>query len=560
MQHSFISLSLLIFCLICQSLSANSLILDGEHLRVEDVVQVARFGQPVQIAASAKDRAGRAHGLLLSGAKYNLPIYGLNRGVGLNKDRKIFHGDTIDPEIMQLSEQFNKNLIYSHSTGIGMDMPEALVRASMLVRLNTLLRGVAGIQPYALELLEAFLNLQIHPIMPCRGSVGEADIAILSHIGLAMIGEGEVHMEGKRMPASAALQIHGLKPLVPYAKDALSILSSNAYSVAYASLTLHDVTQLIEQMNLVFAMSLEGFNGNVAPFLPQAQKVRPFCSQWNVAKNVCTNLEGSFLWQYDENRPLQDPLSFRTATQVHAAAIDLIELIHKQMTINLNSSDDNPAVLLDITPTATTTSQEAQYYIRDGDLVGAIIPSANFEPIIWVVKFEGLAIALTHVSHNAVQRMIQLGNPEFTGLSRFLASDDRYQAFGTIQKAFIELDTEIRSLANPVSVDSFPVAGTIEDHATNAPLVVRRVAKIVDNLMYISGIEQMHAAQAIDLRQKKFPHLLLGKTTSKELKDFRQTVPFLAHDRVLGIDIQNAYLYTKNRVCNKQAGAPYGKA
>lgn len=537
-----------ILCVASVGLSADPLVLTGETLTVDDVVQVARFMRPVEISPTAHDRVGRAHRLLLSGAKYNLPIYGLNRGVGLNKDRKVFQGATIDPEVMQLSEQFNKNLIYSHSTGIGSDMPEALVRASMLVRLNTLLRGVAGIQPYAPELLEAFLNLHIHPVMPCRGSVGEADIAILSHIALAMIGEGEVTVAGVRMPADQALKAYGLKPLIPYGKDALSILSSNAYSVAFATLTLHDVGRLIDQMNVVFAMSLEGFNGNVAPFLFQAQKVRPFCSQWNVAKNVCTSLEGSFLWQVDENRPLQDPLSFRTATQVHAATVDLLELLHKQMLINLNSSDDNPAVILDIVPSDATTPQERQYYINDEGVTGAIIPSANFEPIIWVVKFESLAIALTHVAHNSVQRMIHLGNPEFTGLSRFLSSDERYISFGTIQKAFIELDTEIRSLANPVSVDSFPVAGTIEDHATNAPFVVRRVAKIVDNLMYIVAMEEMHAAQALDLRLSKHAGLTLGKATQAELIQFRQVVPFLKEDRVLGLDIQNAYVYTKNKV------------
>lgn len=544
--------SIFIFCALSVPLYSDPLLLTGENLTVDDVVQVARFNQPVKISSEAKERVIASHRLLLSGAKFNLAIYGLNRGVGLNKDRKIFKGDSLDPEIKQISEQFNKNLIYVHSTGIGTDMPEPLIRAVMLVRLNTMLRGVTGIQPHAIELIEAFLNHHIHPAMPCRGSVGEADIAVLGHMALAMIGEGEVIVNGKRVPADVALKAVGLTPLQPYAKDALSILSSNAYSVAYAALTLHDVIHLIDQMNLVFAMSLEGLNGNVAPFLPQVQKVRPFCSQWTVAQNVCRSLEGSYLWQVDEMRALQDPLSFRTATQVHGAALDLISLIHKQMIINLNSSDDNPAVLLDVVPTEDSTPVEKQYYIKDGPVVGAIIPSANFEPEIWVVKYEGLAIALTHVAHNSVQRMIHLGNPQFTGLSRFLASDDQYHAFGTIQKAFIELDTEIRSLANPVSIDSFPIAGTIEDHATNAPLVVRRVAKIIDNLMYISAIEEMHASQALDLRRRKQPGLAFGKSTEAELKEFRQVVHFLSHDRVLNTDIQNAYKYTKHKIMHPQ--------
>ena len=531
-----------------ESEDSQPVILNGDNLTIHDVVNVARFRQTVKISSEAKKRVAHAHELLISGAKFDLPIYGLNRGVGLNKDRKIFKGEAIDPEIKEISEQFNRNMIYSHSTGVGSDMPEDTVRAAMLVRLNTLLRGVAGIQPKAVDLLEGFLNRQIHPVMPSRGSVGEADIAILSHIALAMMGEGEVYFLGKRMPAKDAFRAAGLEPLRPFAKDSLSILSSNAYSVGLATLVINDASNLLNQMNLIFSMSLEGFNGNIAPFLVQVQKVRPYCSQWAIAEKVRNILNGSYLWQIDENRPLQDPLSFRTATQVHGATLDIIESIKKQMLINLNSSDDNPAIILDIVPEKTTTPQELQYYIKDQELKGAIIPSANFEPITWIIRFEGLAIAFTHASHNSIQRMINLVDPEKTGLSRFLAGNMTAIAFGTIQKAFMALDTENRFLANPVSMDFFPLAGGIEDHSTNAPLVVNHIAKIVDNLTYIVAMEEMHAAQAMDLRQQKNPNIVFGKDTKTELEAFRAIVPFLNEDRVLQTDIENAYRYLKNKI------------
>lgn len=555
MFNKFINLFFLtVFSLFafCEEDSALSpLILDGESLTINQVVDVARHGQKVEISKEAKKRVSDSHELLIKGAKFNLPIYGLNRGVGLNKDRKIFQGEAIDPEIKAISEQFNRNMIFSHSTGVGSDMPEEVIRAAMLVRLNTLLRGVAGIQPQGVDLLVDFLNEQIHPVMPSRGSVGEADIAILSHIALAMMGEGDVYYQGKIMPAKEAMKIAGLKPLIPFAKDSLSILSSNAYSVALATLAIYDLSNLLNQINLVFAMSLEGFNGNVAPFMPEVQKVRPFCGQWAIADKVYKILEGSYLWKADDLRALQDPLSFRTATQVQGAALDVIESIKKQMVINLNSSDDNPSVLVGIVPSENATEQELRYFFKDGEQQGAIIPSANFEPITWIIRFEGLSIVLTHVSHNSVQRMINLVDSEKTGLSRFLAPDSTAIAFGTIQKAFMALDTEIRFLANPVSMDFFPLAGGIEDHSTNAPLVINHVEKILDNLKYIIGMEEIHAAQAMDLRKALNPSIQFSKKTEEELKAFREKVPFLNKDRVLQVDIEKAYQHINEKMNSK---------
>ncbi|MEC7838699.1 MAG: aromatic amino acid ammonia-lyase [Chlamydiota bacterium] len=528
--------------------SLEPLTLDGNNLTITDVIAVARYGQSVTISKKALQQVKDSHSLLLAGAKKNLPIYGLNQGVGLNKDRKIFDGDAIDPEVKVISEQFNKNIIYSHSTGIGSEMPEELIRATLLIRLNTLLNGVAGIQPQAVKLYEEFINKKIHPVMPARGSVGEADIAILSHIGLAMIGEGKVYYQGEKMPAAKALAEAGLTPLAPYAKDALSILSSNAYSTALATFTLHDALNLMGQIEYIYAMSLEALNGNIAPILWEVQKLRPYCGQWIVSKRVRDILQGSYLWNESASRALQDPLSFRTATQVQGSCIDICNTLKSQILVNLNSSDDNPAVILGITPTEVTNAQERSYYVQGNGVEGAIIPSGNFQPISWVINFEALGIALSHVSSNAVQRMIHLVDPNITHLSRFLAPDNKSIAYGTIQKSFVILDVENRSLAMPVSTDISAVAGGIEDHSTNAPLVVRRIAQILENLTYISAIELMHAAQAIELRKRQDPNLQLGKGTAQEFEDFRRAVPFLDKDRVLNEDIQAAYNYLKKQI------------
>jgi histidine ammonia-lyase len=535
-------------CIAKSSETQKTLILTGRDLSLEDVVRVAREQMPVQADTRAIERVARSHELLLLAAKRNLPIYGLNRGVGLNKDRKIFKRGEIDPEVRKISERFNKDLLHSHSAGVAPEAPEEAVRAALLVRLNTMLFGKTGVQLEVVQMYMKFLNLEIHPVLPSRGSVGEGDITILPHIGLAMMGEGEVVFKGTRMRASEALDKAGLRALVPFAKDGLSILSSNAYSAGIGVLVVHDAERLLDMAEVISALSLEGLNGNVAPLLAPVQEIRPYQGQIGSAQRMRRYLAGSYLWEPDEERALQDPLSFRTSSQVHGVTRDALESLKRELLIQLNSSDDNPAVIPDITPSADAPELVKAYYVRQGELFGAVIPSANFEPISWVLGFQALGNALKHVSSNSVQRMTRLDSASITKLNRFLSPGGTTIAFGTIQKAYVALDAEIRALINPVSADSYPVAGGIEDHASNAPIVVQRVSGIVDNLYYILGMELMHAAQAVDLRKMlKSPDLKLGRATEALYASYRAEVPFLAEDRTLTLDIRTSYEFAKHR-------------
>jgi len=166
-----------------------------------------------------------------------------------------------------------------------------------------------------------------------------------------------------------------------------------------------------------------------------------------------------------------------------------------------------------------------------------MISCSNFEVTNWSLGFEMLGMALSQLSKVVCHRIIKLGNPAFTRLSRFLSPADNVLAFATIQKTFTSLDTEIRHLSNPAISDFFALAGDMEDHANNAPYIVQKTRKIVDNLFYILGIEAMHAAQAVDLRSD----IKMGKGTKAAYDSIREAVPFYDKDRNLSIDIKNAY-------------------
>lgn len=516
----------------------QDIVLTGSELTIDQVHQITLPSTRIVVDPAAWERVRRSHTLLLQAAKEDQPIYGLNRGVGLNKDKKIFDGDTLNPEAREASETFNKNMLYSHSAAVAPELSKKIVFSMMLIRLNMMLKGHTGISPEVVEMFVQFLNHRIAPIIPAQGSVGEGDITILSHIGLAMMGEGDVLYNDKRMPAREALKQCNLQPIKPFAKDSLSILSSNAYSVAMGALIIHDLRNWLQKSIVILGLSLEGLDGNIAPFLTEVQKLRPFKGQMKVAKEILAALQGSSLFEKSSTRSLQDPLSYRTISQLYGAVADITNRLAQKLTLHMNSSDDNPGVILDINPNATATNQEQTYYVSTQ---GAVIPTANFEPIDLVVDFEALAIALSHASHSTAQRLMRLSDERFTHLSRFLSPNPQTIAFGTIQKTFMALDTEIKSLSLPVSADFFPVAGEIEDVATNSPLVLHRLCKIMTNLHYLSGIELMYAVQAVELRQRSTPTFTLGTMTGKLYAAYREKISFLEKDRPLTPDIKTSY-------------------
>jgi histidine ammonia-lyase len=510
--------------------------LDGRGLTVAQVWQVADGNRAVSIAPEALTRMQRSFDLLIAAAEQGIAVYGLNHGVGANKDKTIFTGAFTADE-QKKSEEFNANNLRATSAGAGTDAAESAVRAAMVVRLNTMLLGYSGARPRVAEMYRELLNRRIHPVVPTRASVGEADITILAHIGLAMMGEGEVHYQGARMPAAQALRAAGITLLVPVAKDSLAIMSSNAYAAGTAALAAHEARRLLEVAPRVFALSLEGLNGNVAPFLPEVLALRPYSEPAATARSVLAALEGSYLWRTSPARALQDPLSFRGAAHVIGVAVGQLEYLNQRLEIQMNSSDDNPAVLLDAEPAVGAPPQVLQYYVQTGNTRGAVIPTANFEPTPWVLQLQALSVALAQVSQSTAARITRLGSPAFTGLTRFLAPNDITLAYSAIQKVYASLDAEIAALSDPVSDQTMSLANDIEDVGTNSVDATSRLRRIIDDLYSEIGIELMHAAQAVDLRRIATPGLPLGRGTGELLKAFRGVVTFLTHDRHLTPDV-----------------------
>lgn len=522
------------------SLSASTITLNGENISSKDIVEISN-GAKVEISDKAYNKVKKAHEVLLNAAKDGQKIYGLTVGVGLNKDKKFV--DTkgnLDAEVIKASTDFNIGLIHAHCGGVGQDMPLQTARAVLATRLNNMLFAGAGVQEEVINLYKEFLNQDIIPVMPSVGSIGEADITILGHVGLAMLGEGFVYYKGEKIAASEALKKAGLKKLSPFGKDSLSILSSNAYSAALGAFALEDMKQALKISKLVFALSIEAFNGNIAPFSKEATNLRPFPDFVETTKELREILKDSYLWDKDDERALQDPLSYRGASYFFAAMKGSINTLENLMKIQLNSSDDNPGISLEKS-SETDKFQEKKLFTKNG----AVVPTSNFEPLLWIIEFEKASIVLAHNSKASAHRTIKLSNDGFTHLSRFLGTDKTVHAFGAMQKPFVALAGENDFLANPISLNYSPVAGEIEDIATNAPMVIIKLQKQLDNYYHILGMELMHAAQAIDLRKAKNPNLKLSKTTQKLYDEYRKIIKFVDVDRPYTDDFKNSAKFLK---------------
>lgn len=491
----------------------NALVLNGSSLTLEKLRQVVYDRRPVELDARAMERAAKARQVLFDMAAECKPVYGLNRGVGWNKDKEF------DQDFF---ETYNRNLINSHSLGIRPYCSVEEVRAMMCIRLNTALCGCTGISTEILTMYKEFLNRGIHPRVLQRGSIGEGDISTLSLIGQTMIGSGEVEYKGEIVSSTQAMSAEGIPPASLGPKDGLSIVSSNAQGESMAAVLIYAVEQLLEEADAAFCLSLEGLNGGLQPLGEKVNALRGLNGQKISAARCRQFLAGSYLEQPDPNRALQDPLSFRCASAVHGSVIDALDFIKHHMEIQLNATDDNPCIFVD---------------------EGATSVSQNFETTTLALGVEMLSAALNHMSKNICYRLIHLADPAFTGLTRFLTpAEVKTIAYGTIQKVYTVLDAENRMLATPSSMDFIAVAGSIEDHASNLPLAAAKALRIVDNLRYMIGIEIMHGAQAVDLRKKP----ALGRVTGPVFETYRRVVPYLNADRNLSLDIEKSYRFIKD--------------
>ena len=529
--------------------AANATVtLTGADLTQDQAWRIAQ-GEEVAISKKAMKQVTDSNRLVMAAARAGVEIYGLTVGVGLNKDHHLFDakGD-LTPEVRKASIEFNRNILRSHSVGYGPALSKEVTRLAMVVRLNTMLTGRSGAQPRFVELYRDFLNKGVTPVVPTRGSIGDADITLASHIGSVMMGEWRAEVDGKVVSGAEALKMKGITPLVPEGKDGLGILSSNCVGVAMTMDAMRTMRQALKVSPVVYGLTLEGMNGNVAPFLAQTVNNHPLTGLKEAAAEMRATLKGSYLWNFDKTRALQDPLSFRTTVYTISEAKRALKELDELVNIQINSSDDNPGVILNASKEDFDKTQVKQYFVDKDGVKGAIIPSANFEPLPIAIAAQRATIALSHVSHNALHRTMRLDEDRFSGLARYLAgpNNPNGHAFGATEDSMVSIYAENIELANPISMHGTPVEGNIEDSASNLPRVAERLKRASNNMFDLYSMELLHNTQAIDLRKMKQDNVKLSDKTGALYKAYRKVVPFVEKDRIFSGDLENGIKILKN--------------
>jgi histidine ammonia-lyase len=499
-------------------------VLNGESLTVAEVVAVAREDAPVGVSNAARERVREARARVEAVLDTDEAVYGLNTGFGELVDTRIPRD--------RVSE-LQTNLIRSHSAGTGADLPREVVRALLLTRVNALVKGYSGVREVVVDHLVALLNEGVHPVVPCRGSLGASgDLAPLAHVALLLLGEGSADVdradgEPERLAGDEALAAAGCEPLSLRAKEGLALINGTQLSVGLAALLVHDAERLCRAADAAGALTTEVTMGSTVPVEAAIQDVRPHVGQAASARAVRRLCTGSEIVESHRNCDrVQDAYSIRCLPQVHGAVRDSVAHLRTAVETELNSATDNPLVF----PVGEVSRHTS------GTDAADVVSGGNFHGEVLALRLDYVRSALTELAAIAERRVDRLLNPNVQEphLTPFLAADSGVESGLMIaQYTAASCVAECRSVSTPAT-DTTPVSGGQEDHVSMSATSAYAVRRTLDWARTVVGIELLCAAQAAEFVEEGLAH---GDGTAAVYAAVRELVPPLDGDRPLAADI-----------------------
>ncbi|WP_338845098.1 histidine ammonia-lyase [Massilia sp. W12] len=492
-----------------------SLTLHPGQLTLANLRQVWEKACAIQLAPQAQQAIAASAAAVQEIVQRGNAAYGINTGFGLLAKTRI-----PDDKL----EELQRNLILSHSVGTGELLNDQVVRLIMLMKIGSLARGFSGVRPLVIDTLIAMLNAGIMPAIPAKGSVGASgDLAPLSHMTLAMLGVGDVRVNGQLLPAQQALQNAGIAPVTLAAKEGLALINGTQTSTALALHGLFLAERLWHAAVVTGALAVDAAKGSDAPFDERVHLVRGQPGQIAVAALYRDLLAGSAIRQshlVGDDR-VQDPYSLRCQPQVMGACHDVLENAARTLLIEANAVTDNPLIFSD----------------ESGTKQASIISGGNFhaEPVAFAA--DTIALAIAEIGALSERRIALLIDATLSGLPPFLVKEPGLNSgFMIAHVTAAALASENKSLAHPASVDSLPTSANQEDHVSMATFAGRRLQDMADNTAGIVGIELLAAAQGIDF------HRPLKSSAQLEvaLRALREQVAFYDADRFFAPDIEAA--------------------
>lgn len=487
--------------------------LTGTNLTIADLAEISRakVGEvKLQINADSLEKMKRSREVVNKIVKAGKPVYGINTGFGALASKQIATEDL---------EQLQYNLIRSHCTGVGRPFSRDLSRAIMLSRANCLIQGFSGVTPETIALLLDFINYGIHPVIPEKGSVGASgDLAPLSHVALALIGEGEVEYQGKIMRSDFALHQIGKEPAKLGPKDGLALINGTSVMLALGSLALVSAKRIVKQADIISCLTLDAVRGTASAFDERISRLKPQPGQVEVSNNLLKIIKGSeIVISHKDDGKVQDPYSLRCIPQVHGACRQTLRHAEEVLNIELNSVTDNPLVFAD---------------------TGDVVSGGNFHGEALALCMDYLAMGLSEICNIAERRVEKMMNPHFSDLPAFLTKNSGLNSGLMIAHVTMAaLASENKYLCHPASVDSIPTSTDKEDHVSMGVTSGRKLHEVIDNVEHGLAIELLCCAQGLEFLRP----LKTSPALEKVHAHVRKHVAPIEEDRTFHKDIENLY-------------------
>ncbi len=494
----------------------ETVILKPGQLSLDDLLAIHRGGVQLQLDAAAAPVIAASAAVVQRAAEGDAPVYGVNTGFGKLANQRISESDLA---LLQL------NLIRSHSVGVGEPLQPAVVRLMLAMKAGSLARGASGVRPVVIDSLLAVFNAGLVPYVPSQGSVGASgDLAPLSHMTLALIGEGEFLVDGQRKAARGVLAEAGIAPLQLAAKEGLALINGTQTSTALALHAFLAFEPVLESALVIGALTVDAARGSDGPFDPRIHALRGQPGQMDVAQYYRALLAGSAIRQShrEGDDRVQDPYCLRCQPQVVGACLDQLRHAALVLMREANAVTDNPLVFPDD---------------------GTMISGGNFHAEPVALAADAMAVAIAEVGAIAERRIAMLIDASVSGLPPFLTSDPGLNSgFMIAHVTAAALASENKSLAHPASVDSLPTSANQEDHVSMATFAARRLQAMIRNTAHILGIEWLASAQGIEFLRP------LGSSVALEMAHalLRDACPSVDRDRYLAPDIERATALVTN--------------
>ena len=498
--------------------------LSGSNFTSQAVVRAVREGWTISLDTAQLAKVSQARELVLRLLDEGAPVYGINTGFGKLAETSISRESVAE---------LQRNLILSHSCGVGEPFSGEVVKAMIILRANALMKGHSGIRPEVIRLLVELVNQNVIPVVPSQGSVGASgDLVPLAHMSAVLIGEGEAYYRDQRLPGAKALERAGLSPVQLEAKEGLALINGTQAMTAQAVLALYDGLILLKTADVAASLTMEALRAIPAPLDEKVHALRPHGGQALVAANLRRLLEGSGLVYGGEHDRIQDAYSLRCVPQVHGATRDAYSYVEGVINTEINSVTDNPILFPE---------------------EGQVISAGNFhgQPVALALDFLGIALSeLGNISERRIERLV---NPQLSGLPPFLTERSGLNSgYMIAQYTAASLVSENKVLAHPASVDSIPTSANQEDHVSMGSIAARKLGSILANVQNIVAIEILCACQALEFRDKG----QLAPATRAVYDLVRSAVPRLDGDRFLAGELKTVRdLAASGRVLQAAAGA-----